>query len=182
MAEKGGKWIDANDPTTEWDLLHESFKSGDKNAKFAALSNSVSLAIKLAKANGVNVSILQELEMQLFDKDMGSKSTALDKKMPLGGKRRKALRPSQDMKRTFAVGAIEAFRKAGLTQEKAIAKVSMITGYSYDKIDHFRDYYFRDMPDGYSYLSHRLDELKGVSTCQAEKLGYQWSELAIGLD
>ena len=82
MGEKGEKWIDANDPTTEWDLLHESFKSGDKNVKFAALSNSVSLAIKLAKANGVNVSILQELEMQLFDKDMGSKSTFLDKKMP----------------------------------------------------------------------------------------------------
>ncbi len=181
MIEKGGGWVDANDPTTEWDLLHEKYRNGDRDKKFEAMFGAVGMAILILRKQRLNPAILHELHMQLFDKDMGSKSTFLDKKMPKNSSRRKALRPSQDMKKTFAVGAVEAFRKSGLTHEKAVSNVAAISGYKYEKVDDWHDYYFRGMPDGYSYLHYRLAELKKVSKQDALVIGNEWSRLSIGL-
>ena len=181
MAEKGGQWIHANDPTTDWDLLHEKYRNGNNDAKFDAMFGAVCLAIELLNQENLNPGILQELQMQLVDKDFGSKSTYLDKPMPKGSKRKKALRPSQDLKKTYLVGAIEAFRKSGLTQEKAVEEVASITGRAYEEVDQFRDYYSNRNPDGKSYLDFRRKELTSASAIEAKKLAHQWCLLSTGL-
>ena len=181
MVDKGGRYIDANDPTTHWDLLHEKYINGNSDAKFDAIFGAIGLAIELLKQEKLNPAILQELQMQLVDKDFGSKSTYLDKSMPKGSKRKKALRPSQDLKKTFLVGAVYAFRKSGLTQEKAVEKVASITGRTYEEVDQFRDYYSNKNPDGKSYLDFRTKELRSISGIDAEKLAYQWCQLSAGL-
>ena len=181
MAEKDGQWINANDQTTEWDLLHENYRNGNNDAKFDAMFGAVCLAIELLHQKKLNPGILYELQMQLFDKDFGSKSTYLDKPMPKGSKRKKALRPSQDIKKTYLVAAIEAFRKSGLTQEKAIEEVASITGRTYEQVNQFRDYYSNRNPNGKSYLDFRRKELTATSAIQAKELAHQWCRLSTGL-
>lgn len=67
MIEKGGGWVDANDPTTEWDLLHEKYRNGDRDKKFEAMFGAVGMAILILRKQRLNPAILHELHMQLFD-------------------------------------------------------------------------------------------------------------------
>lgn len=177
--------VESIDPNTDWDLLHETFKTGNKDQKFASLLGGVKEAIALAEKHGCNPSILKELEMQLLDKEMGSKSTYLDWKMPTDEKkiRRKAVKPSRDLKATFAVAAVKAFRKSGLTEASAIEKVSEVSGYEFERIENWYDYYHqtKNKSEGYSYLKFRIKELDTTNSSDAAKLATTWAELSVGL-
>ena len=165
----------------EWNSLHENYKAGNSEDKFTALLGGVHAATRLLEKLGLNSMILRELEMQLFDKEMGSKTTFLGFNMPSGSGRKKAQRPSRDLKATFAVGAIEAFKAAGKTEENAITIVSNISSYSYERLENWHDYYFRGEPSGYSYLQFRLQELRDATADAASELGKKWAEASKGL-
>lgn len=165
----------------EWNSLHEKYLAGNRDEKFAAIIGGVLAAAELLNNLGLNSMILRELEMQLLDKEMGSKTTFLDFDMPQGTGRKKAERPSRDLKATFAVGAIEAFKAAGKTEEDAITNVSNLSFYSYEKLENWHDYYFRGEPSGYPYLEFRLQELKEVTANTASELGQNWAKASRGL-
>lgn len=165
----------------EWNSLHEKYLTGNKEEKFAAIIGGVLAAAELLNRLGLNPMILRELEMQLLDKEMGSKTTFLDFNMPPSTGRKKAERPSRDLKATFAVGAIEAFKAAGKTEEDAITNVSKLSFYSYEKLENWHDYYFRGEPNGYSYLEFRLQELREVTADAASELGKNWAKASRGL-